>query len=249
MSLRRSRLIDRIGALTEERHRLEAALRRALSVTPATALPVAEAPPEVALPSESDASLRQAARKNPRVSALELLAESRREAADRAFAAGLPGFSVGVDWIETGPAMATGVADSGKDAVMLNFGIDIPIWRHVHSAEEARAKSESRAYLAQRDAAADEMVAGTEVALADVRDAFRRVRLYRDTLLPQAETVIESVLGGYQVGEVGLAAVLMGQDDMLELSLGLHRAQADHAIAWARLEALVGRKVAAGEGA
>lgn len=249
VSLSRSRIIDSLESLDEQRRRNEARLREALSVTPATELPVRDAEPRVMLPGEDEAALRDAARNNPRVTSLELMARSREEAADRAFAEGLPGFSLGLDWIETGGARSAGVPDSGKDAVQLHVGVSVPLWRHVYSANEDRAHSESRALLARRDAAEDDAVAATDTALSEVRDAFRRVRLYRDTLLPQAETVIESVLGGYQVGEVSLASVLIAQRDVLELQLGLLRAQTDHAIAWARLEELVGRKVRAGEGA
>jgi outer membrane protein, heavy metal efflux system len=245
VSLRRSRLSDRIAGLSERRRQHEASLRRALSVSAATELPVADTAPEVALPRESDPTLRAAARAHPRLEVLELMAASKVEAAESASADGLPGFSVGMDWIETGAAAAPGVNDSGKDAVLLHVGVSVPIWRHVYGAEEDQARSQSRALLARRDAARDDVVSAIDRALSQIRDAHRRVKLYRSTLLPQAETVVESTLGGYQVGEVGLAPVLLGQEDLLEIQLELHRAQVDHAIAWAALEALVGRKVAA----
>jgi outer membrane protein TolC len=133
--------------------------------------------------------------------------------------------------------------------VQIHFGLSVPLWRHVYSANEDRAHSESRAFMARRDAAEDDAVAAVDTSLSEVRDAFRRVRLYRDTLLPQAVTVIESVLGGYQVGEVSLPSVLIAQRDLLELQIGLLKAEAAHAVAWAQLEELVGRKVRAGEGA
>ncbi|MEQ9320835.1 MAG: TolC family protein, partial [Polyangiaceae bacterium] len=249
VSLGRSRIIDGLQGLDEQRRRHEAMLREALSVTSATELPVQPAEPRVMLPGEDEATLREGARSNPRVTSLELMARSKEEAADRAFAEGLPGFSLGLDWIETGAAANAGVPDSGKDAVQIHFGVSVPLWRHVYSANEDRAHSEGRALLARRDAAEDDAVAAADTALSEVRDGFRRVRLYRDTLLPQAETVIESVLGGYQVGETSLASVLIAQRDLLELQLGLLRAQADHAIAWAQLEEIVGRKIRAGEGA
>ena len=249
VSLSRSRIVDSLQGLDEQRRQHEARLREALSVTSATELPIRADEPRVMLPGEREAALRDAARNNPRVTSLELMARSKEEAADRAFAEGLPGFSLGLDWIETGAAQNAGVPDSGKDAVQIHFGVSVPLWRHVYTAKEAKAHSESRALLARRDAAEDDAVAATDTALSEVRDAFRRVRLYRDTLLPQAETVIESALGGYQVGEVSLPSVLIAQRDLLELQLALLRAQADHAIAWAQLEEIVGRKIRAGEGA
>src|SRR5690606_22406165 len=48
--------------------------------------------------------------------------EARVKEARRARA---PGCVVGVDWIEVGPARMSGVADSGKDAVMVSVGVDL----------------------------------------------------------------------------------------------------------------------------
>jgi hypothetical protein len=39
----------------------------------------------------------------------------------------------------------------------------------------------------------------------------------------------------------------MAQNDLLELELGLVRARAEHGIAWAKLESIVGRPVRARE--
>jgi outer membrane protein TolC len=62
-------------------------------------------------------------------------------------------------------------------------------------------------------------------------------------LVPQAQTVFESVLGGYQAGTSTVASMLLAERELLELQLAEFKAQADHAVALARLEALVGRPV------
>jgi len=85
----------------------------------------------------------------------------------------------------------------------------------------------------------------TPLETLSIRDAHRRLRLYRDTLIPQAQSAYESVIGSYAVGRSGVAAALLAQRDLLELAVALVRARADHGVAWARLERVVGRPVEA----
>ena len=71
----------------------------------------------------------------------------------------------------------------------------------------------------------------------------RRTALYRGTLVPQAESAYDSVLGAYTVGRGTVAQALLAQRDLLELRVELDRARADHGRAWARLEEIAGREV------
>jgi outer membrane protein TolC len=110
------------------------------------------------------------------------------------------------------------------------------------------ARAESAAHRADRDAALQTADAQLEAAISAVRDAQRRIDLYRNTLIPQAETTFQSVLGGYQTGRSTVASALLAQRDLLELQLELARNRARHARAWAVLEAVVGRTVQSTEG-
>ena len=56
-------------------------------------------------------------------------------------------------------------------------------------------------------------------------------------------SVLNSVLGSYQTGRSTIAEVLLAQQDLVELQLGLVGAQARHAEAWANLQAVVGQPV------
>jgi outer membrane protein TolC len=84
--------------------------------------------------------------------------------------------------------------------------------------------------------------------LADLRDAQRRIELYEKTLVPQAETTFQAVLGGYQTGRSTVAAVILAQRDLLELQIEYARARAEHARAWTALEYIVGTELSAAGG-
>ena len=79
--------------------------------------------------------------------------------------------------------------------------------------------------------------------LAQLKDSFRRGKLYEHTLIPQAQTVLESVLGSFQTGRAGITAALLAQQDLVELEMALREVQTQHATAWSTLEALLGRDV------
>ncbi len=233
---------DHHGAHRETERVATAELLRAIGATQEQReLHAADAPFE-GLPAEPDHALHQEALQHPRIEAADLMAESsdsqvKAEAADRA-----PSLLAGLDWIVVGKAQVA-QPDSGKDAVVVTAGLSLPLWGPNYRSSMSAARAEGAAHRADRDAARLAADAHLEAALSAVRDAQRRIDLYRDTLIPQAETTFQSVLGGYQSGRSTVASALLAQRDLLELQLELARSRAKHARAWAVLEAVVGRSV------
>jgi outer membrane protein, heavy metal efflux system len=243
IDLKVSRLVDALSGLDQQERAASALLVAAIGAPPGTATPVTKEDPPLILPAESDAALRSSAVDHPNVRALGLMADAQTQRARAAGAEAYPTFTLGVDYIETGPAVMPGVDESGKDAIVAMIGAKVPIWGGVYGANEEEAHAESASFQARQAAARDEAIAELEKALSEVRDAARRVKLHRDTLVPQAETVYASGLGAYQVGRSTLASVLMAERDLNDIQLTLDRARAQHAMAWARLEQVVGRPV------
>ncbi len=239
-----ARLEDRIDGLSEDARAAAARLLAVVGAPTGTAAPTGDAAPPSGLPAQDEATLLRVAYDNPRIVAFDRVADAsdaaaRREAADR-----WPSFMLGVDWIETGPAAMPNVPDSGKDALIAMASVRLPLWWGSYTDAVGAAHAEGAA--ARADGAASRFAARQELedALSAVRDAERRIRLYEGTLLPQAQTVYGSVLGGYQAGRSTIAATLLAERDVLELDVSLAKARADHATAWARLEQVVGREVA-----
>jgi len=252
IDLSAARLEDMLAGLDEMETMATAMLQAVLGgpegTTPrsprgGTTLPTTSAPPALALPAEPESALLRAVLEHPAVTAFELVAEANEADARSQGADRYPTFMLGVDWIETGPARMAGQADSGKDAVMVGVGLRLPLWQGSYGDSVEAARAEAEAARADGRAAADRATAELDSALATLRDAVRRVRLHRDTLIPQAEAAYESVLGAYATSRSTVSAALLAQRDLLELRLGLERANADQATAWSRLEQVVGRTV------
>jgi len=243
-----SRIEDVLAGLDEAERAASAELVRVVGAPDGTPTPVAEAPPGVVLPRASSTDLKAIAVTRPRVEAMSLLSDASDQDFRRARADRLPSFGLGVDWIITGDAEDPSIADSGKDPVIAMVAVKIPLWGRAYAAAEREARAHGRAAAARRLAERDRAVAEVERALADVRDRARRVRLYESTLVPQAETTYGSVRNSYQAGRSSVAEVLWAERDLLELQLGLFRAQSDFAVAWAELERVVGQPIEAQEG-
>lgn len=238
-----SRTADVLSGLNEAERIAQAELLAAIGADPGTPTPIAASPPRLLRVAESDEALRAAALSHPRIEAIASLAESQQQRARAANADRYPGFVLGAEYIETGTASAGDPPDNGKDPIIISLSVKLPIWAGVYADEEDEALAQSAAYRARQGAAEDRAEAALARALSEVRDTIRRVELYRQTLVPQAETVFESVLGGYQVGTTTVASILLAERELLEIQLSLFKAQAEHGVARARLEALVGRPV------
>jgi len=240
-----SRIEDMLAGLDERERSLSAELLAAIGTTSGRATPISPRQvPSGGLPAASHEDLVADATSTPRVQAIELMSEASLSKVRQARADRAPSFMVGFDWIETGQAMAPNTPGSGTDPLILMVGLRLPVWAYAYRGEEDEARSESEAYRADAIDASNHAEAALDQTLSAIRDADRRIALYRDTLIPQAEAAYESVVGAYQTGRSTVAATLIAQRELLELQLGLVRAQTEHAIAWARLEQVVGHEVA-----
>ncbi|MCA9574105.1 MAG: TolC family protein [Polyangiales bacterium] len=238
----RVRMRDQIDGLQEQERGAEAELRQAIGAPFGTPTPTSAAPPQPALPREDMAALLAALRDHPDLQAFDALADAFDSDARRATAEGLPMLQVGLDWTETGGAVNP-VAGSGTDSVVVRVGASVPLQRRSYREAREAASASADATRSDRRAAEDIASAQLEATLAALRDTHRRVLLHRRTLAAQARAAYEAVLGAYQAGRASVAATLLAQRDLLELEQTMLEADAGHARAWARLEAIVGRHV------
>lgn len=236
-----ARIEDMIRSMDEAERGAEARLRAVIGAAPDFAVPTPEAPGRAVMPSEFEDALSASARAHPRIDSLGLLAEASQAKARAEAAARFPDMKLGVDWIATGETSAMGVQDSGRDAVIVGAEFRIPLRRRSTSDSIAAAEAEARAGRAEQRAQTLRAEAELAEALATLRDLVRRVEFYRATLVPQAQSAYESVLGAYTVGRGTVAQTLLSQQDLLELRIELERARAEHASTWAELEEIVGR--------
>ncbi|MHC4947306.1 MAG: TolC family protein [Planctomycetota bacterium] len=230
-------LRDRLRELEDRRRplagRLNAALARpadAPAPWPATIPDVGVEPDRAALESALRAH-------NPRLLALDRETARQRRASELAHLAAWPDLTFAVDYIATGSA-GTPVSGSGDDPVVAGVSFNVPIWREKYEAGVREALRHRLATAGRRADLANRLTADLEQALFDLRDAQRKVVLYRDELLPKARESLEASRRGYENASVVFTDLLDTERVLLELQLAGRRARADAAAALAEIDAL-----------
>ncbi len=231
-----ARLEDAIAGLDQQERAAEAQLRAVVGAPPGADTPTQSEPPAVALPLETEEALQKAVLDHPFIESFALLGEASDALARSEQAGRLPGFAVGVEWMRMPGEM-------GTSAVVPNIGISLPLWQGSYLDGIRAAEAEASAQRAEGEGAVLRAQAAFAEALAQVRDSRRRVALNAHTLLPQAEAAYASVLGAYASSRSSIAASVLAQRELLDVRLDLARARAEHAVAWARLEQVVGRSI------
>ncbi len=242
-----STLADRLRTLDAKRRMARARLIEAIGAPEEMPTPINGSTPVIGMPKRATEELRSWALTHPSIRSFGHEARASDDTARNAAAARRPNFTVGLDYIETGAAPMAGVADSGKDPIILSVGISLPIWSGAYASRAAAAKARAAAWTAGGQAARNKAVSTLNATLIELRDTQRRVATYKRTLIPQAEGVYGAVVGTFQTGASSLASVLLAERDLLRLRLGLVRARAKHAPPWATLEQVVGRALAGKE--
>lgn len=144
-----------------------------------------------------------------------------------------PDFTVGYTFEKTGPGF--------RDYYMLNLGAKIPLyfWRKQTPAIE-QAALEAEAAREQTRATRLQVSTAAESSLVALRTAERIMSIYRDGLIPQAETSQASAMAAYRVGKVDFQTLLSSVLDLQNLRQEYYRSLADHEIAIAKIQQVIG---------
>jgi outer membrane protein TolC len=235
------RLEDRLKTLEDQQRPLSARLNALLGRLASTLIPWPEAL-EAAGEFPSDEELFQfVEQNNPELVSLQhrmRRSELGKKLAGKAY---YPDFSLGVETVETGSAVAPNTRGSGDDPWMVTFSVEVPIWYSSYRASEreadARWRSAQRRHLDTRNRLRSDL----ELALYNRRDALRRVSLHQNTLIPKSEQSIRATEAAYRAGRSDFFSLIDAQRVLLKFQLAVERANADRFKSDASIDRLVGR--------
>ncbi len=178
---------------------------------------------------------------SPKLLALSHDVEAAEAAASLAGLGQFPDLTLGLDYIVTGEA-AMPVDESGKDPLIASASLTLPIWFGARRAAVREADANETAARGALEQERRNLVAALEMALFRLRDAERRVDLYRDRQVPLARQSFEATEASYRGGGADFDSLVAAEASLLEFELALARARADRTQRAAKLDELLGRE-------
>ena len=235
------KLEDRLLTMETKIKPTVARIRALLNLPDSVNLPM---PTEIATDEtdlDGDFIVQEAMANNPDLKSLAHLIRKERAGLLLEDKASRPNFSVGMDYIATGAALSPAVPESGKDAWIVNVGVDLPIWFGSNDAREAEAAARVSAAESRYMDAQNRLEAFIEELIFEYSDSLRKMRLYRDGLVPKAEQALNTSYTAYQAAEADFLYVLDAQRELLAFELEMERARSDLATHRAEIEMVIGQ--------
>ena len=234
-----TRLNEHMIELEQERDNARAQLNALLGRRPGEPIAISGTyGPPAALPSLEELE-RVAIEHRPELAALRKQIARSRDEGKLMRMATKPDFTVGLGYM----LMPTGSAS--RNAYMAELSMNLP------SLNRARHDNETRQADAASDITQAELEARTSAVFLEVRQAQievlaseKRVKLYRDTLLPQADAAFKASTAAFQNNRTEFSNLIESQNLLLDIQTSLYNASAATDAGVARLERAIGAPLA-----
>jgi len=135
---------------------------------------------------------------------------------------------------------------SSRNAYMAELSINLPqLNRARHDDEAKQADAAKEVSQAELDARASVVYLEIRQAQVKVLAAEKRVKLYRDTLLPQAEASFKASTAAYQNNRAEYMSLIDAQNLLLDIQTAYYKASAATDAGMALLERAIGAPITA----
>ncbi|MBC8553129.1 MAG: TolC family protein [Candidatus Brocadiales bacterium] len=242
-----SRIMNELITLDQLKETAIARINTLLNRHPDTPLGVPEKVDTTELTVSLENLYEKAKEINPELSILKYRIERDKAAYKLAKKQYYPDFTFGFNYTFI-TDMPTSVMSSpigeGRDSYTGTLSINVPIFQKrkydagVREAN-ARLKSSEKAYRNMENMT----LFGVKDFHFKVQTAERLVKLYRDSIIPQAEQSLKAAEAGYQAGQVDFLNLIDSQRVLLDFNLAFYRSVADFGINIAELERVVGTEL------
>jgi outer membrane protein TolC len=177
---------------------------------------------------------------NPELAATRYDASRQRHAVELARKNYFPDFTIGVEYARDGTYRMAARDGGGSDLLSALVSINLPIWQKKYDAgtdEMIASYAEVNRQIQNR---VNSLESELKRALFEYRDSRRKLELYGGTLLPKANQSLAITEAAYRAGDTGFTDLVDAQRVLLEFALAHQRAAADCALAFIRVQTLVG---------
>jgi cobalt-zinc-cadmium efflux system outer membrane protein len=235
-----TRLSEHMIELEQDRATAEAQLAALLGRRPGQAIEITGTySTPGAVPEIED--LEQAAIDHrPELAALRKQIATAQDEGHLARMASKPDYTVGVGYM----LMPTG--SMFRNAYMAEFSMNLPRWnRDRHESEARQADAATAVTQSELEMRSNAVFLEVRQAQIEVLAAGKRVKLYRDTLLPQADATFQAATLAYRNNRGEFGNLIDSQNMLLDVETALYTAEAAVDSGLARLERATGAPLAA----
>jgi len=234
------RLRDRLRTLQDVKQPTLARLNAALNRRADALLPWPTNFPPAQISTNTPALVQRLIESNPELKSLDYLAAKDKANIALAKKEFYPDVTLGADYIVTGPASMPNTPDSGQDAVIAGFSINIPLWWGKYRAGVREAESRYAATQQERQDRANTLTTDLKLALFKYQDSERKIVLYRDALIPKADENVKVIQRSFEAGKSDFLSLIDAERILLEFQLTYERAVASREQGLSTVEKLVG---------
>jgi len=238
-----TRLNEHLIELEEERDNARAQLNALLGRSPDGAVEITGAYASVtALPSIEELE-RVAVENRPELAALRKKIAQSRDQSQLTRLAMKPDFTAALGYM----LMPTG--SSSRNAYMAELTMTLP-WlnRDRHEGETKQADAATEVSQAELDARTSMVFLEIRQAQIDMLAAQKRVKLYRDTLLPQADATFKASTVAYQNNRAEFMTLIDSQNLLLDVQTAYYKSASAMDAGIAQLERAIGAPLASAPG-
>ncbi len=179
---------------------------------------------------------------NPDLQVLDYEIEAVRNAETLAKKKSYPDLSIGVSYIDTAHARATGmhIDDNGKDPIIGMLSLNLPIWTDSYSAARRRTRAQRLQKTSDKIQLENTLASEARQFLYDYDDSNRKIRLYSDVIIPKAKEMLTASQTAYKTGSIDFLSLIDVQGILLKYQLFYERLISENAQKLASLEMLAG---------
>lgn len=156
-----------------------------------------------------------------------------RDLADREI---YPDFTLSLEYMQR----EQGEMSAGDDMYSASVSFNLPVQHDRRLAMIAEAGAENRMLREEGQMLRNQIRLAVAESLAQLERSWRLAALYKDGLLGQAASVLETTIASYQAGKTEFMKVLDSQMALFNLEREYHEAVAEYQMQLAVLESLVG---------
>lgn len=211
-------------------------LNRPVSAESSVILTV-EAPSDVEF--DAIALLEVALNQRPEVKALGTAAKRADKEIDLARKQSKPDFRFSITYFDVGRADVPFTA-SGRDAFGINATIHIPLQRNRLRAQLEEARVRRSLVHARREALTTSLATQVADLMHRLRAEARQLELFKEVLIPQAETSLQATLNSYTTGSTDFLDLLDSERTLFSLGMSYDDTLARYLQAAAALERTLG---------